>query len=217
VGSSSSLRRFDLVIFDCDGVLVDSERLAVRVEAEILASLGWPLSRSEIVHRFVGRSAAYMHGEIERHLGRPIDWDAEFEARYRQAFERDLLPVDGIIDALDSIKVPYCVASSGSHDKIRFSLGLTGLWERFEGKVFSAQDVTHGKPAPDLFLHAAACMGAEPRRCAVVEDSEAGVVAGVAAAMQVFAYAGSVTEETALARQDVVTFRDMRMLGALLH
>lgn len=84
---------FDLVIFDCDGVLVDSERLAIRTEAEILSRLGWPLTESEIVERFVGRSAAYMQGDIERHLGRSVDWDAEFESRYRETFRRELVPV----------------------------------------------------------------------------------------------------------------------------
>src|SRR5271155_3495657 len=88
--------RFDLVIFDCDGVLVDSERLAVRTEAEILSSIGWPLTEADIVDRFVGRSAAYMRQEIERHLGRSVDWDAEFEPRYREVFERELVAVPGI-------------------------------------------------------------------------------------------------------------------------
>ena len=139
---------FDLVIFDCDGVLVDSERLAVRTEAEILASLGWPLTEAEIVERFVGRSAAHMQREIERQLGRSIDWDAEFEPRYREVFERELVPVPGILEALDGIAVPVCVASSGSHDKMRFTLGKTGLFDRFDGRIFSVDQVLHGKPAP---------------------------------------------------------------------
>src|ERR1700734_3992229 len=127
---------FDLVIFDCDGVLVDSERLAVRTEAGVLSDLGWPLTEAEIVERFVGRSAAYMHQEIERHLGRSVDWDAEFEPRYQAVFERELVPVPGIVEALDQITIPTCVASSGSHDKIRFTLGVTDLLGRFEGRIF---------------------------------------------------------------------------------
>ena len=95
------MSHFDLVIFDCDGVLVDSERLAIRTEAEILASLGWPLSEADIVDRFVGRSATYMHQAIEDHLGRTVDWDAEFEPRYREVFERELVPVPGVVEALD--------------------------------------------------------------------------------------------------------------------
>ena len=96
--------RFDLVIFDCDGVLVDSERLAVRTEVEILQSLGWPLTEADIVERFVGRSAAYMHQEIERHLGRSIDWDAEFEPRYQDGFERELVTRARGVEALDGIR-----------------------------------------------------------------------------------------------------------------
>lgn len=145
----------DLVIFDCDGVLVDSGRLAVRVEAEIVTSLGWSLTESDIVERFVGRSAAHMHQEIERHLGRTIDWDSEFEPRYREVFEAELMPVPGVIDALRAITLPTCVASSGSHDRMRFTLGKTGLLDRFRGRIFSVDDVEQGEPAPDIFLHAA--------------------------------------------------------------
>lgn len=208
--------QFDLVIFDCDGVLIDSERLAVRVEAEILATLGWPLTEAEIVERFVGRSATYMHQEIECHLGRKIDWEVEFEDRYRLAYSRELRPVDGIVEALDAISTPTCVASSGSHEKMRFTLGLTGLWERFEGRIFSADEVARGKPEPDLFLYAAERMGAVPSRCAVVEDSVSGVMAARAAGMQVYGYSGGVTGEAQLALDGVVTFRDMRMLPVLL-
>lgn len=95
-------------------MLLDSERLAIRVEAEIVTGLGWPLTESDIVERFVGRSVMYMHREIERHLGRSIDWNSEFEARYRDVFEAELEPVPGIIDALNEIALPTCVASSGS-------------------------------------------------------------------------------------------------------
>ena len=210
------MESLDLVIFDCDGVLVDSERLSVRVEADILAGLGWPLSESEIVDRFVGRSASYMHAEVERHLGRRVEWDAEFETRYRDAFEQELVPVDGVIQALDAITLPTCVASSGSHVKMRFTLGLTGLWSRFEGRIFSADEVERGKPEPDLFLHAARRLGAEPSRCAVVEDSASGVAAGCAAGMRVFGFAGGVTAEAKLAREGVVVFHHMRELPGLL-
>ena len=210
------MERFDLVIFDCDGVLVDSERLAVRTEAAILSGLGWPLSEADIVERFVGRSAAHMQGAIEDHLGRSIDWEAEFESRYREVFERELVPVDGIIEALDRITVPVCVASSGSHDKMRFTLGRTGLLDRFDGRIFSVDDVAHGKPAPDVFVLAADRMGVPPDRCAVVEDSLSGVTAGLAAGMAVFAYAGGVTGVGKLSIGDAVVFDDMRELPALL-
>jgi HAD superfamily hydrolase (TIGR01509 family) len=206
----------DLVIFDCDGVLVDSERLAVRTEAAILARLGWPLSEPEIVERFVGRSASHMRGEIERHLGRPIDWEVEFEPHYRQVFERELTPVPGVVDALDQIDVATCVASSGSHEKMAFTLGLTGLLDRFTGRIFSADEVERGKPEPDIFLYAADRMGVPAGRCAVIEDSVSGVTAGLAAGMTVFAYAGGVTSPAELALGDAVVFGDMGALPALL-
>jgi HAD superfamily hydrolase (TIGR01509 family) len=210
------VRRFDLVIFDCDGVLVDSERLAIRTEAEILFGLGWPLSESEIVERFVGRSAAYMHEQIERHLGRNLDWEIEFERRYQEVFERELVAVSGVVEALDRIPVPTCVASSGSHEKMEFTLGITGLFERFRGRIFSADEVEHGKPSPDVFLLAARKMGVSPMRCAVIEDSISGVTAGLAAQMAVFAFAGGVTSETQLALDGAVVFDDMAVLPRLL-
>ncbi|MGD0394349.1 MAG: HAD family hydrolase [Acidimicrobiales bacterium] len=210
------MTRFDLVIFDCDGVLVDSERLAVRTEVEILSDLGWQLSASDIVERFVGRSAAYMHGEIERHLGRNVDWEAEFEPRYREVFERELVAVPGVVEALDAITTSVCVASSGSHDKMRFTLGKTGLFDRFDGRIFSVDEVARGKPAPDIFLFAAERMGASPDRCAVVEDSVSGVTAGLAAGMTVFAFAGGVTGPDLLSIGDAVVFDDMSDLPAAL-
>ena len=208
---------FDLVIFDCDGVLVDSERLAVRTEAMILSGLGWPLTEADIVERFVGRSAGYMHQEIERHLGRSIDWDAEFEPRYREVFEQELVAVPGIFEALDQVTSPVCVASSGSHDKMMFTLGKTRLIDRFDGRIFSVDQVAQGKPAPDIFLFAADQMGAAPDRCAVVEDSVSGVTAGLAAGMAVFAFAGSVTNADALSMDGAVVFEDMRTLPGLLR
>lgn len=210
------MNRFDLVIFDCDGVLVDSERLAVRTEVEILSALGWPLTASDVVERFVGRSAAYMHREIERHLGRSVDWEAEFEPRYREVFERELVAVPGVVEALGEITTPVCVASSGSHDKMRFTLGKTGLIERFDGRIFSVDEVAHGKPAPDIFLFAAERMGASPDRCAVIEDSVSGVTAGLAAGMTVFAFAGGVTGADRLSIGSAIVFDDMGDLPAVL-
>ena len=209
---------FELVIFDCDGVLVDSERIAVRVEAEYLAELGWPLTQAEIIERFMGRTTEYMDEAIEARLaGRlPGDWKDQFSRRYREAFAADLRPVDGILEALDQITIPTCVASSGSHDKLRFTLGHTGLYERFEGRIFSGYEVANSKPAPDLFLHAAARMGAEPARCAVVEDTRYGVEAARAAGMRAFGYAGGVTPPEHLEGHATVVFQDMRELPRLL-
>jgi HAD superfamily hydrolase (TIGR01509 family) len=214
--------RFDLIIFDCDGVLVDSERLSLRVDALFLDRLGWPMGEEEIIERFVGRSDADMRAEIEERTGRPIpaDIDREFDRVYRETFEAELRPVDGIVAALDDIVaagVPICVASSGGHAKIRRSLELTGLTHYFGDRIFSASDVAHGKPAPDLFLHAASRMGAAPSRSAVIEDSAFGVEAAIAAGMQAFAYAGGVTAADRLARPGVVVFEEMSDLPALLE
>ena len=155
----------ELVIFDCDGVLVDSERLAIRVESRLITGLGWPLSEADVVDRFVGRSDAYMLGEIEATLGHPVpDWQSRYEAALHEAFRAELTPVDGIEAACDRIDVPTCVASSGTHEKMRLTLGLTGLYDRFDGRIFSVTEVEHGKPAPDLFLHAAESMRVRPER-----------------------------------------------------
>jgi len=210
--------RFELVIFDCDGVLVDSERIAIRVEAEFLAELGWPLAQAEIIERFMGHTSEYMDQAIEFQLGSrlPRDWKDQFQRRYREAFAAELVPVDGVLEALDQITVPTCVASSGSHDKLRLTLGHTGLYERFEGRIFSGYEVANNKPAPDLFLHAAARMGAEPARCAVVEDSRPGVQAARAAGMAAFGYAGGLTPPERLAGEGTVVFTDMRDLPRLL-
>ena len=209
---------FELAIFDCDGVLVDSERIAVRVEAEYLAELGWPLTEAEVTERFMGRTTEYMDEAIEAQLGArlPRDWKDQFRHRYQEAFAADLVPVDGVVEALDQITVPTCVASSGSHDKLRFTLGHTGLYERFEGRIFSGYEVANGKPAPDLFLHAAARMGADPARCAVVEDTLYGVMAARAAGMRTFGYAGGLSAPERLEGEATVVFEDMRALPRLL-
>jgi HAD superfamily hydrolase (TIGR01509 family) len=211
-------RRLELVIFDCDGVLVDTEPLSVRVDVEVLADLGWPLTEAEIVDRFLGRSDAYQLAEIERHIGRALDpgWAQEVDQLYRAAYERSLTPVDGVLDALDRIEIASCVASSGTHEKMRHTLGLTGLYDRFEGRIFSRTQVARGKPAPDLFLFAAAQLGVDPVACAVVEDSKYGVQAARAAGMRTFGYAGGLTPAAWLEGDGTVVFDDMRDLPSLL-
>lgn len=213
-------RRFDLVIFDCDGVLVDSERLALRLDAELLAEVGWPMSEAEQVERFVGRTEAAMKDEIEARLGRDItpEWEI-FAERYVELFAAELVAVTGVAAAIDAIQgaaYATCVASSGGHEKIRRNLALTGLRDQFGERIFSGEDVVNSKPAPDLFLHAAAAMGVPPDRCAVVEDSRAGVEAGRAAGMTVFGFAGGVTPAAALKDPSTVVFHDMRDLPGLV-
>jgi HAD superfamily hydrolase (TIGR01509 family) len=214
----------DLVVFDCDGVLVDSEPIAIRVDGVILERLGWPLTETEIVERFVGRPHAFMVSEIETRVGRALteEWKTEFAPLYEQAFRDELVAVDGIAEVLellarDHAALPICVASSSKHTSIRRSLDLTGLRDHFgDDRIFSTQDVTHGKPAPDVFLHAAATMGADPARCTVIEDSAHGVAAGRAAGMRVLAYTGGVTPAARLAGPGIDLFDDMRALPTLL-
>lgn len=210
----------ELLIFDCDGVLVDSERLAVRVEAKLITELGWPISEAEVIERFVGRSDAHMLAEIERTLGRPVPgWQARYEQELHAAFRAELTAVEGIAAALDAIEgsaLVTCVASSGTHDKMRLTLGLAGLWDRFDGRIFSATEVAHGKPAPDLFLHAAARMGVDPGCCVVVEDSPSGVAAARAAGMRCLAFAGGVNTADRLEGPATVVFDHMRDLPVLL-
>jgi HAD superfamily hydrolase (TIGR01509 family) len=208
----------DLVIFDCDGVLVDSEKLSIDVDRRVLADLGWSLSHDEILHRFVGRSSAHFRSEVEAHLGRPLpdDWETPYQPWYLDAFERELTAVAGVEAALDEIATATCVASSGTHAKIRRTLGLTGLLPRFEGRIFSADDVANGKPAPDLFLHASERLGVTPERCVVVEDSRFGVRAARAAGMRVFGYAGGLTPADWLRNEGAIVFTDMRDLADLV-
>jgi HAD superfamily hydrolase (TIGR01509 family) len=197
-------------------VLVDTERANIEIEAELLTKLGWELTPEQVADLFLGRTDEYMREVItERLPDLPRDWEQQFDERYAESHS-ELKTVDGIVEALAQISVPTCVASSGTHDKMRRTLGFTGLYERFEGRIFSATEVEHGKPAPDLFLYAAERMGAEPERCAVVEDSPFGVEAAHAAGMTAFAYAGGVMPAARLRNADVV-FEEMRDLPRLLE
>jgi HAD superfamily hydrolase (TIGR01509 family) len=185
-----------LVIFDCDGVLVDSELVSNRVLAEAFTAIGLPMTVAESMHHFLGRSRRHLEARAAELLRRPLPagFYEDYAAARDAAFERELRAVPGVRDAVDALHAAgagTCVASSGSHAKMRLTLGMTGLWERFEGRIFSATEVAHGKPAPDLFLHAAAEMGHTPDACVVVEDAPAGVQAARAAGMRVLAYAGS--------------------------
>jgi HAD superfamily hydrolase (TIGR01509 family) len=205
-----------LVIFDCDGVLVDSEPISNRILAERLTAIGLPTTTEESIRDYMGRSWASCEALIEQRLGRPLPegfadgYHEELYAALRSRVE----PVAGVVAALDAIAAPVCVASSGSHEKIRTSLGTTGLLERFEGRIFSATDVEHGKPAPDLFLHAAAAMGFAPADCVVVEDAPAGVAAARAAGMTVLGYAALTPPE---ALEGATVFGSMAELPALLN
>ncbi|MGH2969800.1 MAG: HAD family hydrolase [Solirubrobacteraceae bacterium] len=209
---------FELVILDCDGVLVDSEPISNRILAERLTAIGLPTTVEQSMRDYMGRSWKSNLELIERRLGAPPP--AGFAERYHgelfAAFERELRPVPGVAAALDRIALPQCVASSGAHDRIRAALRAGGLLERFDGRIFSAADVEHGKPAPDLFRHTARRMGAEPARCVVVEDSPAGARAGRAAGMTVLGYA-ELTAAGELEAEGALAFGSMAELPGLVN
>jgi HAD superfamily hydrolase (TIGR01509 family) len=213
--------RPDLVVFDCDGVLVDSERLTVGVEARVLTELGWPIDAAEVVARWMGRTSAVQLADVAARLGAEAaaHFDEVTTREVLAAFETDLAAVAGVADLVDHLHgqdIATCVASSGSHERMAVTLGVTGLRERFDGRIFSGTEVAHGKPAPDLFLHAADRMGVDPARCVVVEDSVHGVRAAVAAGMRVYGYAGGLTAPDALAGAGAVVFEEMMDLVPLL-
>ena len=205
------------MIFDCDGVLVDSEVIANRVLAAAITEAGLPMTTDESMQLFMGRRWEDSLFQIERRLGRPLpdDFSDAYRSRRDAALHAELQPVEGIAAAIERIPIPRCVASSGPAEKIRFTLGRTGLLELFEGRIFSAHEVEHGKPAPDVFLYAAERMGAEPSRCAVVEDSLVGVEGGLAAGMAVFGYCGHFDAE-AMAAAGARPFATMDRLPGLL-
>ncbi|MER8033607.1 HAD family hydrolase [Streptomyces hydrogenans] len=208
----------ELVIFDCDGVLVDSERLYCRVDREVFAELGAEFTEAELVEHFVGSPHEIWTALVEERRGRPLEpgWQEPYRVRYETVLDAELTEVEGVTDVLDALAVPYCLASNGSHAEIRRNLTRTGLLDRFDGRIFSARDVARGKPAPDLFLHAAATAGVPPERCAVVEDSPYGVRAARAAGMRAYGYAGGLTPAHRLEGPDTVVFEDMRKLAGLL-
>ncbi|WMD03319.1 HAD family phosphatase [Streptomyces sp. FXY-T5] len=186
--------RYDLVIFDNDGVLVDSEPISNRLLAAYLSELGHPTSYEESIRDYMGSAMHRIHELVLERTGQrlPEDFDDVFHTRVFTAFEQELVAVAGaseVLEKLASDGVPYCVASSGSHERIRVGHRTTGLDRWFDEKrIFSSQDVGRGKPAPDLFLHAAERMGVAPQRCVVVEDSPLGVQAAVAAGMDVYGF-----------------------------
>ena len=208
------------MIFDCDGVLVDSDRISLRIQAERLAALGLPITYEDCVREFLGLGMPATLRRVEEWLGRPLPdgWEAELDAAVEEAFRRELRPVPGIVEALDEITLPTCVASSGSHEKLTLTLGLTGLYERFAGRIFSADEVERGKPDPDLFFYAAERMGTVPERCIVIEDSPWGVAAAVAAGMSVLGYAADAEPRAVAGLSDAgaIVFTEMAALPGLL-
>ncbi|HWI08136.1 MAG TPA: HAD family hydrolase [Solirubrobacteraceae bacterium] len=205
------------VIFDCDGVLVDTELTSNTVLAGLLTQGGLPTTLEYCLREYRGRSMQSVMELAEQRHGGPLPGDLpdRYYADLEAAFARDGQPVRGVVAALDRISLPSCVASSGPHHKMEVTLRRTGLWDRFAGRIFSATEVRHGKPAPDLFLHAAREMGFDPASTAVVEDSVPGVQAARAAGMRALAFAGD-TDAAELAAAGGEPFEDMDELPGLL-
>lgn len=194
----------ELVIFDCDGVLVDSEVIVIEIEAELLCAAGFPVTADEIADRFVGLSYPDMMAMLEADHGRPVpdELSATIQTDALAAFPDLLRAVAGMPEALAELAMPRCVASSSDLDRVRLSLELTGLTPHFDpDHVFSAQMVDRGKPAPDLFLHAAERLGVDPTRCLVIEDSPHGVTAAIDAGMAVVGFVGGQHARPSLARR----------------
>lgn len=204
------------IIFDCDGVLVDSVGLAGEVLADYLRELGFDVTRQEATRRFgSGKMAEYV-ARFERETGRrlPERFEHELRSRREQVFRQRLRPVEGAVDFVRQLVIPSCVASNGPMAQIEHSLRVVGLHPLFAGRIFSAYSVRAWKPDPQLFLHASRELAVAPAECAVVEDSELGIAAGVAAGMQVFAFlpGGGQTAHT-----DVRTLRRLSELGEFLE
>ncbi|WP_034302885.1 HAD family phosphatase [Herbaspirillum sp. RV1423] len=185
----SALPVIDLILFDCDGTLVDSEVVAADAWVEHSAQFGVSITAAEALERFKGVNMADCVAEIERLAGSPLpaSFVTDLRALMAEMFRQRLQPIAGALELVQSLAVPFCLASNAPHEKIELCLRVTGLLPYFDGRIFSAYDVQKWKPDPGLFLHAAAVLDIHPQRCAVVEDSLPGVKAGLAAGMTVFA------------------------------
>ncbi|MEM7021159.1 MAG: HAD family hydrolase [Pseudomonadota bacterium] len=184
--------RPDLLVFDCDGVLIDSEVVGARVEAAALGRLGVSITEDEILERFLGMTAASMYRTLEGELGHPLPegFASTVQTEVDAAFQRDLSAIPDIHETLDRIDLKRCVASSSTLARLRHSLDITALYGSFAPNIFSAEQVKQGKPAPDLFLYAAEQMDCAPSSCLVIEDSTNGVRGAVAAGMRVWGFVG---------------------------
>ena len=209
------------MIFDCDGVLVDSEPIANRVLAEQLHGIGVSIPESEVMRRFVGKTRGQCLALAAEIMGRalPDTFGADWDAALFEALGNEVQPSPGVADVLRQLTIPFCAASNGMPDRVRLTLASARLMPYFEGRIFTSADVANPKPAPDLFLHAAASMNASAPECVVIEDTPTGVRAGRAAGMRVFGYIGvSTSDAAALEREGAnVVFDDMSRLPALLR
>nr|WP_077032952.1 HAD family phosphatase [Pelomonas sp. KK5] len=218
--------KFEAILFDCDGVLVDSETITHIVLQRMLAEAGWTLGLDECMRLFIGKLVRDQAPLIERMTGRPLteEWLSSFRAARNKALANELEVIPGAPAAVAALREAsggrIACASGADRPKIELQLRKVGLYELFEGRIFSGHEMPRSKPAPDVYLAAAAALGADPRRCAVIEDTATGVTAGVAAGATVFGYApggpSHGSPEQLLAAGASHVFTDMAQLPALL-
>lgn len=183
---------FDLIIFDCDGVLIDSEWLVNQIEIEELARLGYPIPMEDYLDISLGRT----HEEVEKQLFKRFGFRPHYKfwkaVRERQAeeFEEKLTPIDGVLEGIQNLSVPYCVASNSDSERLKLTLNITGIFPFLDGRIFGCECVKKGKPEPDIFLYAAHKMGIKPAKCLVIEDSVHGIKAAQTAGMEVWGFCG---------------------------
>lgn len=209
--------KYKCIIFDCDGVLVDSELITNKVVVEMANQLGVSLDLNFVVKEFLGKSLNDIMKflDTKSDAGLSLNFEQEYRRRTFEAFVKELKPINGISKLLDKLEVPYCVASSGPLSKIRHNLSLVGLLKRFEGRIFSCYEINSWKPNPDIFLYAAKNMGFKPSECVVIEDSEVGVTAALEGGFDVFLYAKD--EDNKYSNiPNLNVFNDMNILHSLL-
>lgn len=210
---------FDAVVFDCDGVLVDSEPLMMKVDQRVFADMGWNVELADLAEIFMGSSQAFFHAEVERRVGRTLEpnWADLYSAWYEDVFARELREIPGISAVFDALELPFAVASNSSHHRIRSSLTTVGLLDRVDGRICSADDVPNGKPSPDVYLRAAELLGVDPQRCMAIEDSEPGTQAARSAGMHVLAYRTSLTPKSWFSHPDLTVFGSMDAVPELVQ
>ncbi|MFS0853967.1 HAD family hydrolase [Microbacterium sp. 179-I 3D4 NHS] len=217
-GTSTGTRHYDAIVFDCDGVLVDSEEISMRVSQRILADLGWEADLPTLLEMFTGCSHEYFVSQVEERIGRRLEpgWNDPYAGRLEEALRSGLRAIPGVADALDRIALPKAVASNSGHERIRLSLQAADLLHHFDGRISSAEDVRAGKPAPDVYEHAAASLGVPPERCLAIDDSRFGVRAAQSAGMRVIAFIGDDDGGTIPTGDGIVSLSSMGGLADLV-
>ncbi|OXA72935.1 haloacid dehalogenase [Flavobacterium aquidurense] len=205
------------IIFDCDGVLVDTEKIGNGIMLSMAAEYGFEMKLEDAYRDFNGRNLKECFLHIEKAIGKklPDNFESDYREKSFEAFRTQVKPMEGIVSFLDKLKIPYCVASSGPVDKIRLNLEVAGLLDKFENKIFSSYQIKSWKPEPGIFLHAAKEMGFEVKDCIVIEDSKAGVIAGIQGGFKVYGFANGFNNED-LEKEGAILFNSYEELKDIL-